>query len=89
MVKDIPITTARHALTSLPEQLEQEPSAVAITRRGKPVLVVLPWEMYETLLETLEVLGDPELMEALRRSLEEIESGQAIPWEEAERLLDQ
>jgi prevent-host-death family protein len=88
MVKDIPITAARHELTSLPERLEQNPMAVAITRRGKPVLAILPWDMYETLLETLEVLGDPELMEALRCSLEEIESGQTIAWEEAERLLD-
>jgi antitoxin YefM len=88
MVKDIPITTARHELTSLPELLEKDPGAVAITRRGKPVLAVLPWEMYETLLETLEVMGDAELMETLRRSLQELEQGQAISWEEAERLLD-
>jgi antitoxin YefM len=88
MLKDIPITTARHALTSLPERLEKDPSAVAITRRGKPVLAVLPWEMYEALLETLEVLGDPDLMEALRCSLEEIESGQTIAWEDAKRTLD-
>jgi antitoxin YefM len=88
MIKDIPITTARHELTSLPELLEKDPGAVAITRRGRPVLAVLPWEMYETLIETLEVLGDAELMETLRRSLRELEQGQAIPWEEAERLLD-
>jgi antitoxin YefM len=89
MVNDMPITTARHELTSLPGRLEKEPGAITITRRGKPVLAILPWEMYETLLETLEVLGDPELMETLRRSLRELEQGQAIPWEEAERLLDQ
>jgi prevent-host-death family protein len=89
MVKDIPITTARHELTSLPELLEKDPGAVAITRRGRPVLAVLPWEMYETLLETLDVLADPELMEALRCSLKEIESGQAIAWEDAKRTLDQ
>jgi antitoxin YefM len=89
MLKDMPITTARHELTSLPERLEKDPGAVTITRRGKPVLAVLPWEMYETLLETLEVLGDPELMEALRQSMQEIEAGQAIPWEDAKRILEQ
>jgi prevent-host-death family protein len=88
MLKDMPITTARHELTSLPEILEKDPGAVTITRRGKPVLAVLPWDMYETLLETLEVLGDPELMEALRQSLQEIEAGQAIPWEDAKRTLE-
>ena len=58
------------------------------TRRGRPVLAVLPWDMYETLLETLEVLGDAELMDTLRRSLQELERGEAMAWEEAERLLD-
>jgi antitoxin YefM len=88
MLKDMPITTARYELTSLPGLLEKDPGAVTITRRGKPVLAVLPWEMYETLLETLEVLGDPELMEALRQSLQEIEAGQAIDWEDAKRILE-
>jgi antitoxin YefM len=88
MITDMPITTARHELTSLPERLEKEPGAVTITRRGKPVLAVLPWEMYETLLETLEVLGDPELMEALQHSLQELDRGQAIDWEDAKRTLE-
>ena len=59
MIRDIPITTARHELTSLPERLERDPGAVAITRRGKPVLAVMPWELYEALIETLEILGIP------------------------------
>jgi antitoxin YefM len=87
MVKDMPITTARHELTSLPERLEKDPGAVTITRRGKPVLAVLPWEMYETLMETLEILGDAELMTALRQSIQEAEAGKGIPWEDAKRTL--
>ena len=89
MMKDIPITNARHELTSLPKRLLEDPGAVAITRRGRPVLAIMPWEFYETLLETLDVLGDANLMAALRQSLQELEAGQAIPWEEAKRLLDQ
>jgi antitoxin YefM len=89
MITNMPITTARHELTSLPGRLEKDPGAVAITRRGRPVLAVMSWELYETLLETLDVLGDANLMAALRQSLQELEAGQAIPWEEATRLLDQ
>ena len=87
MIRDIPITTARHELTSLPERLERDPGAVAITRRGKPVLAVMPWELYEALIETLEILGDPELMDALRQSIKEVEAGKGIPWEDAKREL--
>jgi antitoxin YefM len=85
MVKDMPISTARHELPSLPERFEQDPGAVAVTRRGKPVLAILPWELYESLVETIEILGDAELMAALRQSIKDAETGKGIPWKEAKR----
>ena len=87
MLKDIPITEARHELTSLPERLAKEPGAVPVTRRGKPVLAILPWEFYESLIETLEIMGDEQLMEALRRGIKEAQAGKGIPWEKAKRNL--
>jgi len=57
-------------------------------RRGRPVLALLPWELYESLVETLEVLGDQDLMKALRRSLTEARAGRTIPWEKVKGELD-
>lgn len=87
MPKIMPIIEVRRKLTSLPEQFEEDADleVVAVTRRGKPVLAVMPWEFYESLMETLEVIGDEELMAQLRRSAEEIKAGKAIPWDEAKR----
>lgn len=86
-MKDIPITEVRDELTSLPEQLTQTHETVTVTRRGKPVLAILPWGEYEALVETLEVLSDPELMTALRKSIKEAKQGKLIPWEQAKRKL--
>ncbi len=66
MLKDISMTAARHELTSLLERLAEQPGAVAVTRRGKPVLAILPWDLYESSVETLEILGDEALMDVLR-----------------------
>jgi prevent-host-death family protein len=87
MIKDIPMTEARHELTSLPERLAKEPGAVAVTRRGKPVLALMPWELYESIVETLEIMGDEKLMAALRHGIKEAEEGEGIPWEEAKKKL--
>ncbi len=87
MRKAIPVTQARQRLTSLPERLAKDQEAVAITRRGKPVLAVMPWELYESIVETLEILGDEELMEALRQGIKEIEAGKGVPWDRAKREL--
>lgn len=87
MFKDIPITEARHELTSLPERLAKDPGAVAVTRRGKPVLALMPWEFYESLMETLEIMGDRELMKDLRKGIQEAREERGIPWEKAKRDL--
>ena len=88
MIKDISMTAARHELTSLPERLAEQPGAIAVTRRGKPVLAILPWELYESIVETLEILGDDALMDALRQGVQEIQEGHGVAWEDAKRALD-
>ena len=47
------ISEARKEFLDLPEKLAREPErAVIITRRGQPVLAVLRWEFYESLVES-------------------------------------
>ncbi|WRH68262.1 MAG: type II toxin-antitoxin system Phd/YefM family antitoxin [Planktothrix sp. GU0601_MAG3] len=88
MLSNIPITEARQELTSLPEKLAEQGGTLAITRRGKPVLAVMTWEHYEAILETIEILGDANLMANLRQGITEAKSAQGIDWESAKRELD-
>lgn len=77
------ITAARERLTRLVEQLSKEqPATVQVTRRGEPVLAIMPWALYESIAETLEILGDEELMAALRQSIREIQDGDTYTPEE-------
>ena len=86
-MKDLPITEARHELTSLPDRLNETHETVTVTRRGKPVLAILPWDEYEALVETLEIMADRNLMTALRKSIQEIKHGKLIPWDRAKQQL--
>jgi len=87
-MKDLPITEARDELTSLPDKLNASHETVTVTRHGKPVLAILPWDEYEALVETLEIMSDKDLMAALRQSIKEIKQGKLIPWERIKRELD-
>lgn len=89
MARTLTITEARSQLLELAEQLNRPPAteAVTVTKRGKPVLAVMPHDFYESLVETLEVLGDAALMQALRQSLREVRSGKTIPWEKVKQDL--
>ena len=65
-------------LTQLPELLAEENRAVALTRRGKPVLALMPWELFLSVIETLEIMGDAEMMDALRRGIEDVQEGNLV-----------
>lgn len=87
-MREIPIAKARGELTSLPEQLAEKLATVAVTRRGKRVLAVMPWEVYESVIETLEIMGDEELIASLRQSIQEVAEGKTIPWEQVKKELN-
>ena len=60
---------------------------MTITRRVRLVLAVLPWEFYESIIETLDILGDPEMVRALRESLEDLKRGRVVSNAEAKKRL--
>jgi len=84
-MREIPMAKVRDELTSLPEQLAENLATVAVTRRGKPVLAVMPWKLYESVVETLEIMGDEEFIASLRQSIQEAAEGKTIPWEQVKR----
>lgn len=89
MTHTLSIMEARKQLTSLPETLmhDGQVDVLEITRRGKPVLAVMPWELYEAVSETLEVMGDKELMAQLRQSIQEMDSGELVSWRDTKEEL--
>ena len=90
MTHTLSIMEARKQLTSMPETLTHDGKAdvLEITRRGKPVLAVMPWELYEAVAETLEVMADKELLAQLRQSIEELNAGTLVSWQDAKRELE-
>jgi prevent-host-death family protein len=82
----IPITQARNRFMKLPDQAAKD-GVLAVTRRNKEVMAVMSWELYEGLLETLEVLSDPELMNNLKRGIEDVKAGRTHSLSEADERL--
>jgi PHD/YefM family antitoxin component YafN of YafNO toxin-antitoxin module len=86
------VSLAQKELTRLPEQFEEGQEAVTVTRYGKPVMAILPYNTYKSLLEaidalleTLEILKDEELMATFRKSVEALKNGETVDWEDAKR----
>ncbi len=85
-MQTIPITEARNKFMKLPDQAAKD-QIIAVTRRNREVMAVMSWEMYEGLLETLEVLSDRELMNNLKKGVKDVKAGRTHSLSEAyERL---
>ena len=87
MARTVPFTEARAALSVLLDLVEREQEHVVITRKGKPVAIVMSVDEWESLEETVDVLSDPEAMEALRLSEQDVKAGRLYTLEEVMRHL--
>lgn len=64
------VTEARHSFLKLAESLKRDPrQVVGVTRRGRPVMAIVSAELYASLVETLDILGDEAGAARLRRAL--------------------
>lgn len=88
-MKTYSISEARNHITRLPEELDgdQEDRLATVTRRGKPVLAIMTYGLYDAIMETLDVLGDPELMASLRSGIQDMKNGNSGSWEDVKSEL--
>jgi prevent-host-death family protein len=87
MGREIPVSEARARLTQLAGELVDSQETVTITKRGRPMLALIGYELYESIMETLEIMSDANLIAQLRISLQEAGSGDLIDIDEVEREL--
>ena len=87
-MKTITLAEARNQLLKLADEMEKNPDAVVeVVKRGRHIMTLMSAELYELLVETLDVLANDAAARKLRRALREIEQGKGIPWKTAKKRL--
>ena len=81
----VPFAEARRRLSELLSRVSANNEHVIITRNGEPEAVMLAPAEYESILETLDILSDPETMTALAESEEDLRAGRVVTFEEVKR----
>ncbi len=87
-IEGMSVTDARRRLTGLHTELSGSPGYIPLTRYGSPVMALMSWELFESLQETMEIMGDPELMSQLRESIKDVEEENTISLDELKAELD-
>lgn len=88
-METLPLKDACKQLPEISRRMSQDEGSdvYTITDEGRPTLVVMSFEQWQSLEETIEIQSDEELMSALRRSALDVAEGRVISEEEADELL--
>jgi len=84
----VPLAEVKNRLSEVVDRLEREHGRVVITKHGRPAAVMMSLEDLESLEETLAILSDPGLMEALREADAEVAAGRTTPMTKQEALAE-
>jgi prevent-host-death family protein len=78
----VPLSKAKALLSEFVRRVREEHESFGITHRGKVEGVLLGIEEYESLIETLEILSDRDLLASIRRGLKDEKAGRIHPYKE-------
>ena len=87
---ELSVTETRRRFLELAQRVPSERGVVRVTKHGRPLLAVTPWEDYEKLMEivaTIEVMSDPDFMAQIRQGDRELAEGRGIELSELETML--
>ena len=82
MVTTMSLKELRPELPRVMDKIDKKLDRYIVTKRGKPMVVMLSIEDYESLMETLDILADPQAMADLRKGEEDIRKGRTRSWAE-------
>ncbi len=78
----IPASKVKTHFSELLRRVREYHESFAITQRGKMAGILIGIEEYESLIETLEILSDIELMESIKTGLKDEKAGRIHAHEE-------
>ena len=70
-----PLSEARERLSEIVDDVATTGADLVITKHGRPMAVVIGYDEYESLIETLNILSDAETMSALAEAESDLKTG--------------
>jgi prevent-host-death family protein len=78
MSETLPFSEVKAHLSEIADRVEEQHDRVVVTRKGRPVFVIMSPDDLESLEETLDIARDAKLMRSIRRSLDEANQGKRL-----------
>jgi antitoxin YefM len=88
-METIPITEAKARIAELADRVAREHDHFTITRNGRADVMLISVAEYESMQETLDILGDQDAVADLSRSREDFAAGDTYTAEQVRAELEQ
>ncbi len=87
MAQLLPITQAKQKFLELARRTQDFGESFIILKDGAPVSALLPFDEYESLLETLDILEtEPDILKKLKKAQGEIKMGHYKIWHKSSNI---
>lgn len=83
----IPLAEARANLSRLVDEAVTTHQRIEVTRKGRRAAVILAADDYDSIMETLEILSDSDLMRGIREGEAEVERGEFFTLDEVTQQM--
>ena len=83
----MPISEARKQIFKITDEAQKPGNYYTLTEKGRPKVVIMSYEEYDSLMETMEILSDPGAMARIKKAEEEFKKGKYSSWDEVKREL--
>ncbi len=87
MTKSVTLKNLRPRLPRIIDEVDSKMDRFIITKRGKPVALIMSVDDYESLLETLDVLSDTGLMKKIKKAEADVRRGNVKALDAVEKEL--
>ena len=87
MVTTVSLKELRPTLPKVVDRIDGRLDRYVVTKRGKPIVVMLSIDDYESLMETLDILADPHAMSGIRKGEADIRKRRTRSWQEIKGSL--
>jgi prevent-host-death family protein len=85
-MKTLPLTEAKNKFSRIIDAVADRDERVMITRNGKPAAMLINPDRLQSLIATLDILSDPDMMRQIRQSEREFKAGRYKTYRTEEEL---
>lgn len=85
--KIITISEARKRLFEIAEEVQKPGNFCTLTIEGEPKIIIIAKKEFDALMETIELLSNPELVRKIKKAEEEYAHGNYCSWNDVKQRL--